>query len=191
MLSGNNGILQRATDSKEKTTVAGEKEQIQIAVLGSYNDNAKLEVETVNSNIKNNISGITTDDATEFPLTVTYTATGNKYTVNSEGIVEKKEKAYEVIGAGIGVILANLDDLEIFEFEKAYIIVESSRIDLTSIIKPCPSFFNSLKDWETATYIDCGDMLNEFGISMTKEYEFILIKDGKEYSGIVDTSEFD
>ena len=89
MLSGNNGILQKATDAKINTEKANEKEQIQLAVFGSYNNNAQLEVETVNLNIKNNISGLTTDDATEFPLTVTYTATGNSYTVDEYGNVNK------------------------------------------------------------------------------------------------------
>ena len=90
MLSGDNSILQKATDAKINTDNANEKEQIQIVVLGSYNDNAKLEVATVNSNIKNRINGVTTDDATEFPLKVTYTATGNSYTVEYNGNVEKE-----------------------------------------------------------------------------------------------------
>ena len=42
MLSGDNSILQKATDAKINTDNANEKEQIQIVVLGSYNDNAKL-----------------------------------------------------------------------------------------------------------------------------------------------------
>lgn len=89
MLSGDNGILQRATDAKTNTEKANEKEQIQIEVLGSYNKNGNLEIATVNSNIKNNINGITTDDATEFPLTVTYTTTGNSYSVDENGNVDK------------------------------------------------------------------------------------------------------
>lgn len=89
MLSGDNGILQKATDAKTNMENANEKEQLQTEVLGSLNNNGTLEINTVNSNIKSNISGVTTDDATEFPLTVTYIATGNNYTINSDGIVEK------------------------------------------------------------------------------------------------------
>ena len=88
MLTGDNSILQKATDAKTNTDNANEKEQIQLAVLGSYNESTELEIETLNSNIKNNISGVTTDEATEFPLTVTYTATGNSYTVDENGIVK-------------------------------------------------------------------------------------------------------
>lgn len=88
MLSGSNGILQKATDAKTNTEKASEKEQLQIEVLVSYNKNGNLEIATLNSNIKNNIRGVTTDDATEFPLTVTYTATGNRYAVDEEGNVD-------------------------------------------------------------------------------------------------------
>ena len=90
MLSGDNGILQKATQSKEKTTVAGEKEQIQLEVLGSHENDGTLLVETVNTNVKSHINGVITDDATEFPLTVTYTATGNKYEVYGDGKVDVK-----------------------------------------------------------------------------------------------------
>lgn len=88
MLSGENGILTRAGDAKTETEKANEKEQIQVEVLGSYSNSGKLEIATVNSNIKRNISGVTTDDATEFPLTVTYISTGNRYTVDEEGDVD-------------------------------------------------------------------------------------------------------
>ena len=94
MLSGDNGILQRATDSKEKTTVAGEKEQIQLEVLGSYEKNGNL--------LKNHISGIITNEATQFPLKITYTETGNTYTVDGKGNVEKKKPVIIPQGLQVG-----------------------------------------------------------------------------------------
>ena len=92
MLSGDNGIFQRATDAKKSTEKANEKEQIQAEVLGSYKK-GKLEIATVNSNIKNNISGVTTDDAIVFPLIVTYTSTGNQYSVDKNGNVDDYKPA--------------------------------------------------------------------------------------------------
>ena len=59
--------------------------------MGSYNTNGVLEITTLNSNIKKYLEEVTTDDATEFPLTVTYTATGNSYTVDATGNI------YEVV----------------------------------------------------------------------------------------------
>ena len=102
MLAGDNGILQHATDSKEKTTVAGEKEQIQLEVLGSYEANGNLLIGTVNTNIKNHIRGVTTNEATNFPLKVTYTETGNTYIVDANGNVDKKKPVTIPQGLQIG-----------------------------------------------------------------------------------------
>ena len=95
MLAGNNSILQRATNAKTQTGIGQEKEQLQLEVLGSYETNGSLIIGTLNSNIKKNISGISTDDATEFPLTVTYISTGNKYEVYSDGTVNPKGPSVE------------------------------------------------------------------------------------------------
>ena len=89
MLTGDNGILNRAGQAKINTYIAQEKEQIKLEVLGSYENDGSLLIGTVNNNIKSHINGVTTDDATEFPLTVTYTATGHSYEVYGNGNVEK------------------------------------------------------------------------------------------------------
>ena len=89
MLTGDNSILKRATDAKEHTSIAKEKEQIKLEVLGSYETNGGLLIGTVNNNIKNHINDVTTDEATSFPLTVTYTTTGNRYIVEANGDVRE------------------------------------------------------------------------------------------------------
>ena len=85
MLSGDNGILQKATDAKIKTEKASEEEQIKIEVLGSYNKNGKLDLTTLKTNL-GHISG-TTVTGNDFPLTVTYES-GNTYIVTGEGNVK-------------------------------------------------------------------------------------------------------
>lgn len=92
MLAGDNSILQKSGEAKEKTTVAGEKEQIQLEVLGSYESDGNLIIGTVNDNIKNHISGVTTDEATEFPLIVKYIQTGNTYKIDSDGTIDTTEQ---------------------------------------------------------------------------------------------------
>ena len=89
MLTGDSGIITQSQKAKEDNVIAGEKEQIEIEVIGTYDENYTLDVATVNNNIKNNISGVTTDDATEFPLTVTYNETGHSYTIDKDGNVDK------------------------------------------------------------------------------------------------------
>jgi len=95
MLTGENGILQKADAAKTQTSIGQEKEQIQLEVLASYETNGSLRVEIINNNIKNHINGVATDDATEFPLTVTYSSTGNKYEVYSDGTVNPKGPSAE------------------------------------------------------------------------------------------------
>ena len=130
MLSGDNSILQKATDAKEKTIVAGEKEQIQLEVLGSHENDGTFLVGTVNANIKNHISGVTTDDATEFPLTVTYTATENKYEVFADGKVKKQgpQVSYtnERIVTSSDGTGTSIEEKSKEEGEKLYIYFEAS-----------------------------------------------------------------
>ena len=85
MLSGENGILQKATDAKIQTVKASEEEQIKIEVLGSYNKSGKLDLATLKTNL-GHISG-TTVTGNDFPLTVTYES-GNTYIVNGDGNVK-------------------------------------------------------------------------------------------------------
>ena len=48
MLSGDNSILTKATEAKEKTEKATEDEQIKLAVNGSFDEAARLKVDNVN-----------------------------------------------------------------------------------------------------------------------------------------------
>ena len=85
MITGDNNLLQKSKDAKKESVISEEKERIQTEVFGSYESDGELLVGTVNNNIKTHIDGVTTDDATEFPLTVTYTETGHTYKVSSDG----------------------------------------------------------------------------------------------------------
>ena len=68
-LTGDNGILTQAQNAKNKNAKATAKERIQVEAMGSYNLIGKLDLETVKSNINENIpeAAIT---GTEFPITV-------------------------------------------------------------------------------------------------------------------------
>ena len=85
-LTGNNGLLGRASQAKDATEVAQEKEQLQVEVLGSYDNNGDLAFNTLKDNIQNHLN-VDHISSTNFPLTVTYTATGNTYEVDENGIV--------------------------------------------------------------------------------------------------------
>lgn len=91
MLSGNNGILSKATDAKKNTIVATEKEQLQLATMASLGTNGSLSIDTLKSNVEKDIKDATHDNATIFPLTVTYTQTRNAYEIDSKGNVKEVE----------------------------------------------------------------------------------------------------
>ena len=69
-LTGENGILTRAADSKEKTGQATAKEKVEVEVLGSYDNNGNISIEKLNENLKN-VTGLTSGLPIEFlPATV-------------------------------------------------------------------------------------------------------------------------
>ena len=53
MLTGDNGILNKATTAKEKRKKEQAKEKIKLEVLGSIGNNGKVDLETLKTNISN------------------------------------------------------------------------------------------------------------------------------------------
>ena len=53
MLTGDNGIITRANDASEKTKNANAEEQVDIAVQGSYGTNGKVNIDSLNDELKN------------------------------------------------------------------------------------------------------------------------------------------
>ena len=60
MLSGDNGILQKATDAKTETNEASAKEQIQLQILGSFDGEASLNLTELKKNLQS--IGATVDE---------------------------------------------------------------------------------------------------------------------------------
>ncbi len=58
-LTGENGVLNKANTAKEETTKQEAKEKVQVEVIGSFDNNGKLNLEEPNNNLKNNILGLT------------------------------------------------------------------------------------------------------------------------------------
>ena len=87
MLSGNNGILKRASEAKEDTKTGSEKEQISIAILGSYDETTLLNSEKLKSNLESNGATVIGDS---FPVTATMS--DKKYTIESNGNVQEVDE---------------------------------------------------------------------------------------------------
>ena len=89
MLSGDNGILQKATDAKTQTGVGQEKETIALAY------NSALAKKVSNGNLSAITDSELNDEldsseatASGNPIIVTFTKSGNAYEINSNGIIK-------------------------------------------------------------------------------------------------------
>ena len=58
-LVGENGVIRKATTAREKTQEAEAVERVQTEVLGSYGEDGNIDIDKLNENLKNNITGLT------------------------------------------------------------------------------------------------------------------------------------
>ena len=87
MLTGQNGILNRAAEAKEKTEVAQKEEQIKLAVMSSIGTDGLINLNQLKAEIERQGGSIV---GTTFPVAVT---TGNtSYQVDQYGNVTKETK---------------------------------------------------------------------------------------------------
>ena len=91
-LTGENGILTRAQDSKEQTEIAGEKEEIQLAYTGvlaekrKNGDKGNATVEELNTEFRTNGTNAMAADGENGVITVTFGEPSNRvYTIDSNG----------------------------------------------------------------------------------------------------------
>ena len=111
MLSGNNGILKRAGDARHDTTVAQEKEQVELAYVSAAvknlggnvtGQNLQDELDVSIGENKTTVTGTST-------LKVKFEDTQNEYKVSQDGKVEKKNSNPNV-----------LDESELYENGSTY-----------------------------------------------------------------------
>lgn len=128
-LTGENGILNKAQTAREKINEAGAKEKVQVAVMASYGEDAKINNNSLKTNL-DKVEGIKNvpDIIENFPITVevdTYTV---KIKENGEVILEGEikdstEEDNQVIKpAGTKVIEEN-GEYEVSQYEKVKVNV--------------------------------------------------------------------
>lgn len=99
-LTGENGILSKANTAKTETEKASAKEKVQVAVMGSFGNDGKIDNNELKTNLDNvegidkaTVPAIITDDTYPFEVTVD----GHKVTIdeNRKVIIEEEEKKVE------------------------------------------------------------------------------------------------
>lgn len=89
-LSGDNGVLNRAKEAKEKTAIAEELEQVELAVsdarIGNLSEGKDFKTELENSVNKTYPGSTVTKNGDKYTITLD---NGHKYKVNGNGTVEE------------------------------------------------------------------------------------------------------
>ena len=92
-LTGENGLLTKADTAKTETSIASAKEKVQVAVMGSYDENGEIH----NSELKTNLENVEGIDKTTIPATITdssfsitVTVDGHEVTIEKNGKVTIK-----------------------------------------------------------------------------------------------------
>lgn len=92
-LTGENGIITKAIESKEKSLYSKAEERIKLAVNGSYNEEAKLDSNLLKNNL-NNIEGIK-NEITDIMYPINIEIDGYKFMITDQGkISENKTNNY-------------------------------------------------------------------------------------------------
>ena len=119
MLTGQNGILNRVAEAKEKTGIAQSEEKVKLAVMAAIADgNGTLTIENLKKELANN--GITIPDNATFPVTVT---TGNStYQIDQYGNITEASTVPQ-----IGYTVTNIDGSEITSSN----LPESAKLNVT------------------------------------------------------------
>ena len=87
MLTGENGILSKASTAKEKTLEAEYEEKIKLAILGARDNNGNFSKELLNDELKKyGLSGNTDENGT-----TTVEANGKTYTIDNKGTLTSKD----------------------------------------------------------------------------------------------------
>ena len=91
-LTGENGILTRASDAKAETTKAEAREKIQLETAASFDNTGKYNVDTAIENLKNNAKIPAGDITKNDDGTLTVTLDGYKFKVDEKGKVDEGTK---------------------------------------------------------------------------------------------------
>ena len=119
MLTGQNGILNRVAEAKEKIGIAQSEEKVKLAVMAAIADgNGTLTIENLKKELANN--GITIPDNATFPVTVT---TGNStYQIDQYGNITEASTVPQ-----ISYTVTNIDGSEITSSN----LPESAKLNVT------------------------------------------------------------
>lgn len=165
-LTGENGILTKATKAKEDTQKEATREKVQMAVLASYNQNGDVDITILKKELEK-IGGTVTDTNEEFPVTVTV----DDYTF----IIDEKGKVTEGSQGGSEIE-------EVYTLTEEYLDFDEETGSIA--LKEAYSYY----DWFNETFRNCE--LGKAKIKIPNEYNGQEVKKIGIVSSMGDTSQY-
>ena len=172
MITGENGILTKTTEAKNKTAEAAAKEKVQTEVMASYGTDGKIDLDQLNKNLQN-ISGIKyngnaisdSNKITSLPATVT--VDGYNVTIEANGTTASGSDTPVTPSTG-GTI--TITDAKKDEMKNK---TENSNLTVTDGTVTIPAGFKVAED--SGTTIDEGIVIED-----SKQNQFVWVPVSKE-----------
>ena len=173
MLTGDNGILTKANNSKNETAKATAKEKVQTEVMASYGTDGKIDLNQLNKNLPN-ISGLKyngsaiTDSNKITNLPATVTVDGYNVTIEANGTTTVAGESTPITpptGGTITITEAKKDEMK----NKT----ENSDLTITDGTVKIPAGFKVAED--SGTTIDEGIVIED-----SKQNQFVWVPVSKE-----------
>ncbi len=170
-LTGQNGILTKASESKTKTDRAAAKEKVQIEVAGSMGTDLTVDMDLLKDNLKKNL-GLTDEDITENDDgSITIPVDGYTFTVSPNGKItdngEVPKEPEKVEGSSL--------DWQVNEAGDTIIAYIGSGFDGDTIVIP-----NCINDIMITTvgngsciFSDKQDLINDKKLKISNEIQYI------------------
>ena len=180
MLTGENGILTKTTEAKNKTAEAAAKEKVQTEVMASYGTDGKIDLNQLNKNLQN-ISGLKyngsaisdSNKITNLPATVTVDGYNVKIEANGTTASGSDTPVTPPTGGTITITDAKKDEMK----NKT----ENSNLKVTDGTVKIPAGFKVAED--SGTTIDEGIVIedanrNQFVWVPVKTYSEFIRREG-------------
>ena len=125
-LTGENGILTQAQNAKTETKVAELEEELKLAIMGSYGQDGKIDIEKLNDNLKY-VKGYEVEEGKEITkLPAVVTVAGEKKLISNNGSAKTVETT--VAEAKIAETIFNKETILVDSYENPVTIPEGFKI---------------------------------------------------------------
>ncbi len=176
-LTGDNGILTKATTSAERSKRAGALEKVQVEVAGAIGEDLKVDMSLLKENLKKNL-GLTDGDITEnLDGSITVPVDGYLITVETNGEVHEGEKELKKVeGSSSDWELNEAKDTIVKYIGDGFdgdTIVIPNCVDGNRIVGICGNGSSAGMDLNSSIFVDKQDIIQNKKLEISNGIEII------------------